>query len=75
LANFDDIEKTNFKNWDDSSKVELEENSKEIGSYYLQQAYLDSFFLEGILNTIIVDMDNYKSLGKAIDIKNIINQK
>jgi hypothetical protein len=22
-----------------------------------------------------VDMDNYKSLGKAIDIKNIINQK
>lgn len=49
--------------WGDSSKMELEDNSREPETFSRQQKYLDAYFFESVLDELITLVNINRDLG------------
>lgn len=63
------------KDWTDFSKVELEENTRELESFYKQQKYIDSYRLEGVFEEILIKINVDSSVGVFVNLGEILTTK
>ena len=60
--------------WGDSSKMELEDNTREPETYARQQKYIDAFFLEGVLDELMLILNIEKNKGQKVYIFDYIEK-
>jgi hypothetical protein len=57
------LEEIALRDWFDSNKMELEENTREPESFMKQQNYIDSFIIESLLDELLVQINIKKQQG------------